>query len=75
MILGYIPLSTDYTQPVCTFYIIMIPQSILLYARRLQTLLTDGHIAITQQSEGRTSYVMRLFRDMLHSTIPTIFII
>jgi len=42
---GYIPLSTDYTQPVCTFYIITIPQSILLYARRLQTLLTDGHIS------------------------------
>jgi len=29
--------------------------------------------AITQHSEGRTSYVMWLFRDILHSTITTSF--
>jgi len=29
--------------------------------------------AITQQFEGRTSYVTRLFRDMLHSTKATDF--
>jgi len=28
---------------------------------------------IKQQFEGRTSYAMSLFRDMLHSTKPIIF--
>jgi len=34
-------------------------------------LVRGPHKAITQQFEGRTSYAMRLFRDMLQSTKST----
>jgi len=43
--------------------------------RGLQTFLSEGLISYctVQQFEGRTYYVMWLFRDMLHSTKSTDF--
>jgi len=43
----------------------------ITYIRSLQTCLARGPQTITQQFEGRRSYVMYLFRNMLHSTKST----
>jgi len=44
------------------------PRNYFPNARVSKRFLSNGREAITQQFDGRTSYVMWSFRDMLHST-------
>jgi len=46
---------------------------IVQLSRVLQTFVSEGHITFRQQFEGRSPWVMWLFRDMLHSIKLTSF--